>query len=109
MGKYTGLWNRKYDGDRKESRQFLRVAVIATTAVFLFLLLKKDNLIRWAQAGLTIEKQNREILENQKVIDRMEQRLYNLEHNRDSLEKFARERFNFTKEGENLYIVVSEK
>lgn len=102
---FKDLWKRSKDGSNREERSFLRVAVVATVLFTAFLLVKKDNLIRWAEAGLTIHRQNKEILARQAELDAMDQYIYNLKNNRDSLEKFARERHHFTKPGDDLYIL----
>ena len=62
MAKYTkDLWNRDKDGNRKEQRSFLRYAIVATVVFLLFMFLKKDNLVNWVQAGITLRRQQRQI------------------------------------------------
>ena len=54
MAKYSkDLWNREKDGSRKEQRSFLRYAIVATALFLVFMLVKKDGIITWVQAGST--------------------------------------------------------
>ena len=85
------LWDRSKDGSNREPRSFFRFAIILTAVFVIFLFLKKDNVIRWIQAGFTLRSQRRQI--------------ELLLTNRDSLETYARERFYFSKEGEDVYII----
>ena len=85
------LWDRSKDGSNREPRSFFRFAIILTAVFVIFLFLKKDNVIRWIQAGFTLRSQRRQI--------------ELLSTNRDSLETYARERFYFSKEGEDVYII----
>lgn len=99
------LWKRSQDGSNREERSFVRTAIVAGVLVLAFLFLKKDNLVQWARAGLTIRRQNAEIAARKAELDMMDQYIFSLKHNRDSLEKFARERHHFTKPGDDLYIL----
>lgn len=87
----------------------MRVACVASLIFVVFLLVKKDNLIRWGEAGVTIFRQNKEIRARQAELDSMDEYIYSLKNNRDSLEKFARERHHFTKPGDDLYILPQSK
>jgi len=69
-----------------------------------FLLVKKNNVIRWVQANHTIRNQERLILDYQKKIDGLDRQLQDLSTNRDTLETFARENFNFAAEGDDVYL-----
>ena len=57
------------------------------------------------EAGFTINRQNKEIKSNARQIEQMEQTLKDLTANRDSLEKYARERYHFAKEGDDIYLI----
>lgn len=76
----------------------------AALTVF-FLLVKKDNVIRWIQAGITIHRQEKILEEGEKKIAAMDARIESLTENRDSLEAYARENFGFTEPGEDVYVV----
>ena len=105
MGKFLDLWDKKKDGSRKELRSFERTMTIALAIAVIFIFAKKDNVVRWVEAGLTIRRQNREIEMNAKQIEQMQRTLENLTTNRDSLEKFARERYHFAKKGDDIYLI----
>ena len=105
MGKFLDLWDKKKDGSRKELRSFERTMTIALAIAVIFIFAKKDNVVRWVEAGFTIRRQNREIEMNAKQIERMQRTLENLTTNRDSLEKFARERYHFAKKGDDIYLI----
>ena len=105
MGKFLDLWDKKKDGSRKELRSFERTMTIALAIAVIFIFAKKDNVVRWVEAGFTIRRQNREIEMNAKQIEQMQRTLENLTTNRDSLEKFARERYQFAKKGDDIYLI----
>ena len=105
MGKFLDLWDKKKDGSRKELRSFERTMTIALAIAVIFIFAKKDNVVRWVEAGFTIRRQNREIEMNAKQIEQMQRTLENLTTNRDSLEKFARERYHFAKKGADIYLI----
>lgn len=83
---------------------FVRFALIATAVLLVFFLLKKDNLFRWIQAGFTISRQERQIewLKNDNA--RLDREIRLMSTDRDTLEKFAREQFNFAEDGDDVYI-----
>ena len=105
MAKYTkDLWDRDKDGNRKEQRSFLRYAIIATVVFLLFMFLKKDNLINWVQAGLSLRRQERQIEQYQRENEERDRRIRVMTGDRDSLERYAREQFYFAEPGDDVYI-----
>lgn len=86
-------------------RSFFRLAAIATVLLLAFLFLRKDNIFRWIQAGFTIRSQEDRIEFLEKDNARMDERLKDLTTNKDSLETFARERFDFSRPDEDVYKV----
>lgn len=86
-------------------RSFLRLLWIGAAVAAIFLLVKKDNVIRWIQAEITIHKQEKTLERGEMEIARMDARIKSLTEDRDSLEAYARERFGFTEPGEDVYIV----
>ena len=105
MAKYTkDLWDRDKDGNRKEQRSFLRYAIIATVVFLLFMFLKKDNLINWVQAGLSLRRQERQIEQYQRENEELDCRIRVMTGDRDSLERYAREQFYFAEPGDDVYI-----
>lgn len=106
MAKYTkDIWNREKDGSKREQRSFLRYAVVATAGFALFLLLKKDNLVNWVQAGFTLQRQRRqiELLEQENAA--LDRKIRMMKGNRDTLERYAREQFFFAEPGDDVYII----
>lgn len=104
MERKNNIWNREKDGNRREQRSFLRYAIVATALMVLFLFLKKDNVVRWVQAGFTLRKQERQIELYQQQNEELDKTINMMSTNRDTLEKFARETFNFAAPGEDVYI-----
>ncbi|MBQ2006804.1 MAG: hypothetical protein II205_04480, partial [Bacteroidales bacterium] len=59
--RFKDLWDKSKDGSATQQRSFLRFAIIALGVFVLFLFIKKDNIITWVSAGVTLNKQNRQI------------------------------------------------
>ena len=105
MAKYTkDLWNRDKDGNRKEQRSFLRYAIVATALFLLFLLLKKDSIVTWVQAGFTLRRQERQIEQYQRENEELDRRIRTMTLDRDTLERYAREQFQFAEPGDDVYL-----
>ena len=78
---------------------------LCVTLLFIgFLLVKKNNLVRWIQSAYTVRQQERQINELEREIESVDGQLLQLSTNRDSLETFARENFNFAAPGEDVYL-----
>lgn len=105
MGIMRKIWDRRLDGNRAEERSLIRTGIVAFAFVLIFLCVKKDNLFHWIKAGVTISEQNREIKANEVHINELERTIHILTHDRDSLEKFARERFHFAQKGDDIYLL----
>ncbi len=103
-GKFRDIWDRSKDGNKKEQRSFLRFFIVATAIFVVILFAKKDNVIRWVQAGFTIRDQKRQIERLEKKIAGMDEHIEMLTTNRDSLETFAREKFRFSEPGDDVYL-----
>jgi len=95
----------KFNDIDKESRSFVRFAIIATLLALLFLLIRKDNIVRWIQAGFTIHRQQQQIEYLQQQNADLDEKINNLSTDRDSVEKYARETYFFAGEGDDVYIV----
>ncbi len=106
MAKYTkDIWDRSKDGSKKEQRSFLRYAIVATVLFLLFMLLKKDSLVSWVQAGVTLRRQRRQIELYQRENEELDRRIRMMTGNRDTLERYAREHFFFAEPGDDVYII----
>ena len=103
--KKDNIWDRSLDGNRKEQRSFMRYAIVATALCLLFLFVKKDNVIRWVQAGFTLKKQERQIELYRNQNAELDRRINMMSTDRDTLETFAREEFHFAEPGDDVYII----
>ena len=104
MGKFKDIWDREKDGNKAGQRSFLRFAIIITAVFVLFLFVKKDNLVRWIQAGFTLGSQERRIEQLKQENEDLDRQIRTLSTSRDSLEKFAREEFGFAEPGDDVYV-----
>ncbi|MBO4742854.1 MAG: septum formation initiator family protein [Bacteroidales bacterium] len=104
MGKFKDIWDRDKDGNRAPQRSFLRFAIVITAIIVLFLFIKKDNVVRWVQAGFTLRSQERRIEAIKQDNERLDEQIRIMSTSRDSLEKFAREEFGFAEPGDDVYI-----
>jgi len=105
MGKFSNIWNRSKDGSRHEERSFVRYAIISTAIFLLFVcVIKRDNVFRWIEAGVNIRKQEKQMEFYEADIARLKGEVNSLTTNRDTLEKFAREKFLFAEPGEDVYV-----
>ncbi|MBR5905541.1 MAG: septum formation initiator family protein [Bacteroidales bacterium] len=104
MGKFKDIWNREKDGNKAGQRSFLRFAIVITAIFVLFLFIKKDNLVRWMQAGFTLGQQERRIEQLKQENEELDARIHMLSTSRDSLENFAREEFGFAEPGDDVYL-----
>lgn len=85
-------------------RSFWRFAAVATAVAVVFLFLRRDNVVRWIQAGFTLRKQEQQIKRLEEDNVRLEREIDLLSADRDSLEKFARENFGFAEPGDDVYM-----
>lgn len=104
MGKFKDIWDRSKDGNKAPQRSFLRFAIVITALFVLFLFIKKDNVVRWIQAGFTLGQQERRIEQLKEDNERLDDEIRMLSTSRDSLEKFAREEFGFAEPGDDVYM-----
>ena len=104
MGKFKDIWDKEKDGNKAEQRSFLRFAIVITAIFVLFLFVKKDNLVRWIQAGFTLGQQERRIEQLKQDNERLDGQIHMLSTSRDSLERFSREEFGFAEPGDDVYI-----
>ena len=99
MSKFRNI----FQGEHKNFRIFFAVS----TAIFIFIWIvgPGNTWIHWAKAGLEIKRQEKQIKIYQEEIDAMEERVNILKTDKDSLEKFAREHFNFAAPGDDVYVI----
>ena len=94
---------KAYTGPR---RSFFWFATLAT-AIFLFVWIvgPGNTVIHWAKASREIRRQEKLMEYYDEQNAQMEKRLHLLKNDKDTLEKFAREQFNFAAPGEDVYII----
>lgn len=104
-GKYSNLFNVKKDGANKEARSFFRYAVVSG-GIFIIVVafLIHDSAFRWIKSGCVARQQEKQMVIMEEEISAMDREMEYLTNDRDSLEKFAREKFGFCAEGEDVYI-----
>lgn len=91
----------------KGEHKNFRIFVAFSTAVFVFIWIvgPGNTWIHWAKAGLEIKRQERQIKEYQLEIEKMDKSVNMLKTDRDTLEKFAREQFQFAAPGDDVYVI----
>ena len=103
-GIFKNIWDRSKDGSKKEQRGFLRFVIVSTAVFLVVLLVKKDSVFRWVQAGFELRRQEKEIEYYKNEIKRLDSQIDGLSNNRDTLESYAREQFNFAEPGDDVYL-----
>ena len=99
MGKIKDIFKGQH-------RHFAWFALIATGMFLLLWLVGSGNtFINWAKAGSEIRRQEKLIREYEQQNAEMDRRINMIRTDKDTLEKFAREQFNFAVPGEDVYIV----
>ena len=99
MGKIKDIY-------RGPHRNFAWFATITTGLFLVFWLVGSGNtFIHWAKAGAEIRRQKKLIRTYEMQNAEMEQRIKMIKTDRDTLEKFAREHFNFAVPGEDVYVI----
>lgn len=89
---------------------FLTFALIVTAiaAVYCFFV-QHDNLIAWIRAEHTVRQQRRQIESYRRDISALEERIEALSSDKDTLERYAREKFYFAEPGDDIYIIPDEQ
>ena len=105
MGWFIDIWDRKKDGAKHEQRSFVRYALVITCVMLAFLMVKRDNIFRWIEAGFTIAGQERKIENLRRQTERLDAEARMLTQDRDTLEKFAREQLGFAESGDDVYLI----
>lgn len=81
--------------------------VLITTSIFLFTWIvgPGTTVIHWAKTRITIARQESLIKELKRENAELDKKINLLKHDRDTLEKFAREQFHFSAPGEDVYLI----
>ena len=104
--KMSGIFGKIRDAYRGPRRKFVWFVTLATV-VFLFVWIvgPGNTVIHWAKAGLEVRRQNKVIEKYEAENAELDRRINMMKHDKDTLEKFAREQFRFAVPGEDVYIV----
>lgn len=104
------IWDRNKDGKNVEKRSFVRYFIVST-AVFVLLVgfLNQNSIVRWIKAGVEIRHQENRIRTLGEEIDQMDGQIRSLTSSKDSLERYAREQFNFAEPGDDVFVTEEIK
>lgn len=99
MGTLRKIFSGRHGG-------FLKFVAWTTSAFVLVMVFwPGNNVIHWIKASVQIGRNEKEIREYKMEIHRMDERIRMLTSDRDTLEKFAREQFNFAAPGDDVYVI----
>ena len=81
--------------------------VVVTTSLFVVLWIvgPGNTFVHWIKAGVEIRRQERLIETYVEKNAELDRKVNMLKHDRDTLEKFAREQFGFSVPGEDVYVI----
>ena len=93
----------RFHGPRRKFAWF----VVITTSVFIFLWIvgPGNTFVHWIKAGMEISRQEKTIRNYQEENAELDRRINMIRTDRDTLEKFAREQYNFAVPGEDVYVI----
>ena len=83
--------------------------IVSTLFAVWIIFFDQSNLIDWMGALKDVKKQKSEKKYYEEEIARTREKLRELQSNRDSLEKFAREQYYYLEDGEEVFIVERGK
>ena len=99
MGKIKDIFN----GPHKRFARF--VAIVTAIFIFLWIVGPGNTFIHWIKAGFEINRQERMIDKYRIENAELDRRINMMKTDRDTLEKFAREQYNFAAPGEDVYVI----
>ena len=90
---------------KTERGSFVTFAIVSTAVFLIFIcFISSGSILRWIRAGRELRRQEKLIEAYRADIDRMGTEVELLSSDKDSLEKFAREKFHFAAPDEDVYI-----
>ena len=99
MGKIKDIFH----GPHKNFAWF--VVIVTCLFILMWTIGPGNNFIHWIRAGVEIVRQEKAI-ENYKLENaELDRRIKMMKTDRDTLEKFAREQYNFAAPGEDVYVI----
>ncbi len=91
---------------RSDHNYIIPFIIVMTALVALWLLFfSRNSILNWTKASLEEKRQERLMERYRSEIDAMDAEIDALTHNRDSLEKYARETYRFAVPGEDVYVL----
>ena len=100
------IWDKVksvYTGERRKFAWF--VTVVLVVFVFSWMFGRGNTIFHWIDAKKEYRNQNAQIENYRNEIDKMDMVIDQRESNLDTLEKFAREQYNFAAPGEDVYVI----
>lgn len=92
-----------FTGEHRRFAWFVSVVTVYFIGSWLFG--SGNTIVHWAKAKREIRRQEKLIIEYRKEIEKMDASIMERTTDTDSLEKFAREQFNFAAPGDDVYII----
>ena len=92
-----------FQGEHRRFWIFFTVATIVF--IFIWVVGPGNTVIHWIRAKMDIKAQNEAIEQYKSDLEEMDKRINMLKTDKDTLEKFAREQFNFAAPGEDVYVI----
>lgn len=92
-----------YTGERRWFAWFVTVSL--ALFIYSWLFGRGNTILHWIDAKREISRQEAQIDEYQRQIDDMDCTIDQRQTDLDTLEKFAREQYNFAEPGEDVYII----
>ena len=100
------IWQKIKDIFRGEHRKMAWfVAMVLVYFIGSWFIGSGNTIIHWIKAKREINRQEAQIEEYRRQIEEMEGSIDQRETDIDTLEKFAREQYNFAAPGEDVYII----
>ena len=91
---------------RSDHNYFIPYVIIVTTVVALWLLFfSHASVLNWIKATVEVKNQEKEMARLGREIEEMDAEIEDLTHNRDSIEAYAREAYEFAAPGDDVYII----
>ena len=100
------IWDkikRLYTGERRKFAWF--VTVVLMVFVFSWMFGRGNTIFYWIDAKREIKRQEAQIEEYKRQIEEMDGSIDQRVTDLDTLEKFAREQYRFSEEGEDVYVI----
>lgn len=88
----------------EDHHSFSKFAVVATVIFLIIVTFSRGGLLNLVRAKYESARQKRQIERYESEIEEMDNEIDLLTTNKDSLEKFAREKFHFAAPGDDVYI-----